>query len=55
MLMESIREEEGQLTADLLLDKARDGSNVLHSAFEWNDSKAGHMYRTTSDADDQVY
>ena len=43
--MESIREEEGQLTADLLLDKAKDGSNVLHSAFEWNDSKAGHMYR----------
>ena len=34
-----------KLTADLLLDKARDGSNVLHSAFDWNDSKAGHMYR----------
>ena len=32
--MESIRLEKGQLTADLLLEKARDGSNVLHQALD---------------------
>ena len=43
--MESIRIEKGQLTADLLLEKARDGSNVLHSAFEWRDGIAAEKYR----------
>jgi len=43
--MESIRIEKGQLTADLLLEKARDGSNVLHSAFEWRDGIAAEQYR----------
>ena len=43
--MDAIRQEKGQLTADLLLERAKDGSNILHSAFEWDDSKAGRLYR----------
>ena len=43
--MESIRIEKGQLTAGLLLEKARDGSNILHSAFEWRDGVAAEKYR----------
>ena len=38
--MESIREEEGH-TADLLLDKARDGSNVLHLHLNGTTQKQG--------------
>ena len=43
--MESIRIEKGQLTAGLLLEKARDGSNILHSAFEWRDGVAAEKSR----------
>ena len=42
--MESIRLEKGQLTADLLLEKARDGSNVLHQLLN-GEMAAAEKYR----------
>ena len=38
---------EGELTADTLLESAKDKDNVLHSEFEWNNRKAAHEYRKT--------
>lgn len=39
-----IKEEKG-LTAENVVDKAKDKSNILHDFFVWNDSEAGRLYR----------
>lgn len=33
------------LTAEDVLERARDDKNVLHGAFEWDDAKAAHEHR----------
>lgn len=44
--IEGIAEEhEGQVTADLLLEKATPTNSPLHEIFEWDDTKAAHGYR----------
>jgi hypothetical protein len=37
--------EAGKLTAESIVDRARDPKNPLHDRFEWNDERAGHEYR----------
>lgn len=41
----SIREEHGRLTAELVLDEARDPSHPLHDRFVWDDGAAAERYR----------
>jgi len=36
---------DGKLTAQAVVDAARDESHPLHGYFEWDDSKAAHQYR----------
>ena len=43
-LMELSRQN-GGFTADELVEAARDPNNVLHNAFEWNDTEAAFQYR----------
>jgi hypothetical protein len=43
--IDRIAAEEGKLTADLLVQKATPADSLLHDLFEWNDKKAGKMYR----------
>ena len=38
-------EAEGRLTPDNVVDAARDPQHVLHEEFEWDDTKAGPLYR----------
>lgn len=35
----------GKITAETVLAVASDESSPIHPLFEWDDSKAGHMYR----------
>lgn len=43
--MERIEARDGQVTSKSLLDAGRPEGSVLHSLFEWNDSKAAELYR----------
>jgi prophage DNA circulation protein len=43
--LERIRAEVGDLTPQAVLLHAADERAPLHTAFEWDDSKAGHEYR----------
>lgn len=44
--IERIREANGgNITAEILLDAARDESSPIHAAFEWDNRKAAHEYR----------
>jgi hypothetical protein len=38
-------DESGELTAETLLERAKDKDSILHDFFEWNDSEAGIKYR----------
>jgi hypothetical protein len=38
-------EKAGQLTADALVQAARDPRHPMHRDFPWDDAKAGHQYR----------
>jgi hypothetical protein len=42
-----IYEKQGTLTTKGLVDESRPEHAVLHPAFEWDDSKAGELYRET--------
>ena len=42
--LEKIRKK-GDLTAEAVVDAARDESSPMHDDFEWDDSKAAHEYR----------
>lgn len=44
-LLTAIWQREGQLTAELVVDEARDPSSPLHARFEWDDQKAAHEHR----------
>lgn len=41
----AIREREGLLTPQVVLDTARDPNHPLHNRFEWDDSVAAERYR----------
>ena len=41
----AIRKQYGRLTADLVLDEARDPGHVLHGRFCWDDGEAAERYR----------
>lgn len=45
--LKSIQEEnpDGLLTAQAILERAQNESNVLHDYFDWNDGSAGHKFR----------
>lgn len=44
--MEAVRRENnGALTPDALLARARSANSATHSHFEWDDSKAAHQHR----------
>jgi hypothetical protein len=43
--LQAIYEQHNTLTAELVVDTARDESHPLHSRFEWDDEVAGHRYR----------
>ena len=43
--MERIEARDGQVTSKSLLDAGRPEESVLHSLFEWDDSKAAELYR----------
>lgn len=45
--LERIREKHNKLTPDVIIEESRDESAPLHSAFEWNDSRAAEEYRKT--------
>lgn len=36
---------ETELTAERLVKEAKSPKSIFHDLFEWNDSKAGHLYR----------
>lgn len=40
-----IRAEQGKLTAENVLDAAKDEASPLHAAFEWDDSEAARLHR----------
>lgn len=46
-----IRAARGQLTAQDVVDVARDETSPLHSRFEWNDKIAGEAYRRAQAAE----
>lgn len=43
--IEAIRQQDGIVLTEKVVAVAKDKSSPLHSAFEWNNSKAGHQYR----------
>ncbi len=44
--LERIRKDNaGTITAELVVERARDRKSYLHGMFEWNDTKAAHQYR----------
>lgn len=49
--LEDILEEQGQVTPQAVVDRARDPRSPLHSRFEWNDTVAAEKYRQTQAQD----
>lgn len=43
--LETIRERDGGLTAQAVVDDAKPKKSPMHGAFEWNDTKAAEEYR----------
>ena len=43
--LERIRSTQGKLTADNVLDAAKDVESPLHEAFEWDDTEAARQHR----------
>lgn len=43
--IEAIEKQYGKVTSDLVIQRAEDANNPLHSCFEWDDAVAGHKYR----------
>lgn len=42
---EKIEKENGKVTAKKVVEVAKDEKNIMHSCFEWNDTKAAEKYR----------
>ena len=43
--IENLEKQNGEVTAKLLLDSARDEKSTIHNCFEWNNEIAGEKYR----------
>jgi hypothetical protein len=43
--LERLRESNGTLTAEIVLEAATDPESPLHAGFEWDDSAAAHQHR----------
>lgn len=43
--LESIRDRNGKVEPEIVVEEATPADAPLHPAFEWNDSKAAHEYR----------
>ena len=43
--LERIRVDKGKLTADLVLEDAKNEDSPLHAAFEWDNDAAAHQHR----------
>jgi hypothetical protein len=43
--VEALRDADGYLATEAVVDAAADPSSPLHGHFEWLDNKAGHLYR----------
>lgn len=43
--LQSIYDQRGKLTPELVVDEARDPEHPLHVRFEWDDSTAGEKWR----------
>lgn len=43
--LQAIYDERGALTPRMVVDEAREPSHPLHPRFEWDDAKAGELYR----------
>jgi len=43
--LESLRDADGLLRIERIVEAARDPDSPLHSHFEWNEGKAAHRYR----------
>ena len=43
--MNELADDQGRLTPDTILADAANEESPLHNEFEWDDSKAGHLYR----------
>ena len=43
--LQALYEARGELTADLVVDVARDPTHPLHTRFEWDDTAAAEKYR----------
>lgn len=43
--LEKLEEENGSLTAELVLEESRAETATLHNCFDWNDSTAAEKYR----------
>lgn len=45
LYLESLQEQAGALTPELLVQVANDPKNPLHAYFEWDEQRAAHRYR----------
>jgi hypothetical protein len=43
--LKDIQEVRGKVTAELILESAKNKKSVLHNYFQWDDAKAAHSYR----------
>ena len=43
--LERLEAENGSVTKEMVVDAARPEDSVMHRIFEWNDAKAGEMWR----------
>ena len=46
--LQELRDKNNGLTASIIIEEAKHKTSVLHSAFEWDDSKAAHQWRLHS-------
>ena len=44
-LLHDIYEKNGALTAEFVVEEAKNKNHPLHNRFEWNNAVAGHKYR----------
>lgn len=44
-ILQGIYDQRGELTAEIVVDEARDENHPLHSRFEWDDAAAGEHWR----------
>lgn len=50
-ILQGIYDQRGQLTADIVVEIARDEAHPLHERFEWDDAAAGEQWRKQQAAD----